>query len=487
MLLSTIVFLPVAGAILLAIMPGGRPAAIRWTAAIVTIVTFVLSMILFQSFDFNTLQPQFVVKTPWIPALNIQYYLGVDGISLPMVVLTTLLGFLAILVSWHIERRVKEYFIWLLVLETGVLGVFTALDFFLFFLFWEVELLPMFFLISIWGTPPPLGRREYSAWKFLIYTIFGSAFMLVGILLLYFSAGTFDIIQLGSMNVTQTLVPVQLIFWLIFFAFAVKLPMFPLHTWLPDAHTDAPTAVSVILAGVLLKMGGYGIIRTCVTIFPEVAQQYAPILATLAVVNVLYGALVTIRQTDMKRLIAYSSVSHMGFVLLGIAALTPVGLSGAVLQMFTHGTITGLLFALVGLVYDKTHLRDVTRLRGLAHHMPFIAVCFVIAGLASLGLPGMSGFVSELLVFLGAFEVNAVAAILSTLGILLTAGYILWMLERVFFRERDDHYAGVGDATFVEKVPLIVLIAITFLIGVQPWLLTDIIEAGIRPVLERLG
>ncbi|MBM2826905.1 MAG: Oxidoreductase [Dehalococcoidia bacterium] len=292
---------------------------------------------------------------------------------------------------------------------------------------------------------------------------------------------------MGRMEITATLVPLQVIFWFLFFAYAVKLPIFPFHTWLPDAHTDAPTAVSVILAGVLLKMGGYAIIRVCVTILPQVAQEYSAFLAGLAVVNVVYGAIVTMRQTDLKRLIAYSSISHMGFVLLGISALNHVGLTGAVLQMFTHGTITGLLFALVGLIYDKAHERRVPELGGLAHRMPFIATVFAIAGLASLGLPTMSGFVSELIVFLGTYPVHGLATIIATTGILLTAGYILWMLERTFFRELDPRYEHLGDATWLERVPLVVLVALILLIGLQPALLTDLIQTGVTAVVSRLG
>jgi NADH-quinone oxidoreductase subunit M len=279
----------------------------------------------------------------------------------------------------------------MLLLETGVLGVFTSLDLVLFFLFWEVELIPMYMLISIWGT----GRKVYSAMKFVLYTIVGSSLMLAGILILGFAAGTFDMVELAQMDITEALIPLPAVFFLIFAAFAIKLPVFPFHTWLPDAHTDAPTAVSVILAGILLKMGGYGMLRLCVSILPDVAQDYAVYLTAFAAVNVVYGAIVTLRQTDLKRLIAYSSISHMGYVLLGIFALGQVSMVGATLQMFTHGTITGLLFVMVGLVYDRAHTRDIRVLSGLAHRMPLIATVFVIAGLASLGLPMMSGFVSS--------------------------------------------------------------------------------------------
>lgn len=400
-----------------------------------------------------------------------------------MVVLTTLLSFAAILGSWKVELRVKEYFALLLILEMGVLGVFTALDFFLFFLFWEVELLPMYLLIGIWGS----GRKEYSAMKFLIYTILGSAMMLVGILWLYFAAGmgTFDMVKLGTASLAG---PVgAIIFLLLFFAYAVKLPIWPLHTWLPDAHVDAPTAVSVILAGVLLKMGGYAIIRICVTILPEAARTFAPYMAIFAVINILYGAVVSMVQRDLKKMVAYSSVSHMGYVLLGISALNQVGLTGATLQMFSHGTITGLLFLMVGLVYDKAHTRQIPELKGLAHRMPFIAVLFSMAGLASLGLPGMSGFVAEFLVFVGTYAVWPLPTLLAVVGIALTAGYILWMLQRVFFGPPDARWAHLGDASAVEAVPVLALMAAIILIGLYPALLTNVIGWGVLPVLSRLG
>ncbi|MBI4302082.1 MAG: NADH-quinone oxidoreductase subunit M [Chloroflexi bacterium] len=490
--LTSIVFLPLVGAIVIALLPNPGGKTVKWIALLFTLASLVLAIALFFLFDRSQGGFQFVERRIWIDALNVHYYLGVDGLSLPMVILTTFLGSLAVLVSWKIELRTKEYFAWLLLLETGVLGVFSSLDLLLFFLFWEVELVPMYMLIAIWGTPPPLGRREYSAIKFVIYTLVGSALMLVGILALYFSAGTFDMVELGKADLKPVLIPLPAIFFLLFSAYAIKLPVFPLHTWLPDAHTDAPTAVSVMLAGVLLKMGGYAIIRICVTILPQVARDYAPLLAALAIVSVLYGAAVTLRQTDLKRLIAYSSVSHMGYVLLGIAALSQVSLTGATLQMFSHGIITGLLFALVGLVYDKSHSRLIPQLGGLARQMPIITVAFSVAGLASLGLPTTSGFASEFLVFLGSYTSNIfdgirIYTVLGIIGIVITAGYILWMLQRVFYGPPNPRYEGVADADAVEIVTMSSLMAAIIIIGVYPALLTNIIDKGILPIMTRLG
>ena len=375
-------------------------------------------------------------------------------------------------------------------METGVLGVFCSLDLLLFFLFWEVEILPMYLLISIWGS----GRKEYSAMKFVIYTLAGSAMMLAGILLLYFHGGTFDMMALAGMGLEgaiSTLLATA-IFFLLFIGYAVKLPVFPFHTWLPDAHTDAPTAVSVILAGILIKMGGYGMIRVCVSIFPGVSQDYAVLLVAFALVNILYGAAVTFRQRDLKRLIAYSSISHMGFVLLGIFALSQVSMTGATLQMFSHGLITGLLFALVGLVYDKAHVRDIHQLGGLARRMPIIVVVFSVAGLAALGLPGTSGFAAEFLVFLGSFNSTLVDGIqtytiLGVLGIVLTAGYILWLLQRVFYGPPKEQYDGVPDANRLERFTIFTMVAVIMLIGIYPAVLTDIIKVGVSPVIASLG
>ena len=498
-LLTVTVFLPLAGALIIfALLKGNR--AIQTFALVIAFADLVLSLLVFGLFDRSDGADrfQFVERFTWIPGetFDASYLLGVDGLSAPLVALTGLLGICAVIASRHIDFRVKEHYIWLLVLQTSVMGVFTSLDLLLFFLFWELELVPMYMLISIWGA----GRKEYSAMKFLIFTLLGSAFMLVAIVAVFLTpdVGTFDMVQLsqaeGMRNAESVLLPLGMLFWLFFAAFAIKLPTWPVHTWLPDAHTDAPTAASVMLAGVLLKMGGYGLLRINVGMFPTQADQFAWVLVALGVISVLYGAVVTIRQTDLKRLIAYSSVSHMGLVLIGIGSigisegtLTSAGLNGAAMQLFTHGTITGLLFLATGLVYDKAHTRYIPDLGGLAGRMPIVATAFLIAGLASLGLPGLSGFVSEVLVFLGAFRAYPWPTTAAVLGIVLAAGYILWMMERAFFGERRERFADLTDASLIEAAPL-ALLAITIVgIGVYPALLTDLFEMGLEPMISILN
>ena len=490
--LTTIVFLPLAGALVIALLIKGD-RRVRYFAGAISLAELLLSIVIFVKFDVDLGGLQLVDRAEdWIPveSFKAQYFLGIDGLSAPMVLLTGLLGMAAIFASWSIKHRVREYFVWLLVLQTAVMGVFTALDFLLFFLFWEIELVPMFFLISIWGS----GRKGYSAMKFLIFTFVGSAFMLVGILALFFSTGTFDMTELPKeIAAASFVVPVSVIFTLLIIAFAVKLPVWPLHTWLPDAHTDAPTAVSVMLAGVLLKMGGYGMIRISVGMFPGVIADAAPALVTFGVINVLYGAAVTLRQTDLKRLIAFSSISHMGYVLIGVSSVagiagtvSPVGLTGAAMQMFTHGTITGLMFLLVGLVYEKAHTRYIPDLGGLATRMPVLAAAFLLAGLASLGLPGTSGFVSEVLVFLGTFPVWGWPTALSAFGIVVTAGYILWMVQRTMFGPPKTRFDSVRDASVLEMVPLLVLVVVVIAVGVYPAVISDVFARGLEPIIASL-
>ena len=499
-LLTATVFLPLAGALVIAVLIRGDQR-IRIFAVAVGLADLALAITVFALFDHGAAAERFqlIDKFAWIgegslfnnESFEASYHLGVDGLSAPLVLLTGLLGICALLASWKIQLRVKEYFVWLLVLQTAVMGVFASLDFLLFFLFWELELIPMYMLISIWGS----GRKEYSAMKFMIFTILGSAFMLVAIVAVFLTpgVGTFNMVELSDpgsgrgIDAITAVIPIGVIFWFFVAAFAIKLPVWPVHTWLPDAHTDAPTAVSIMLAGVLLKMGGYGLIRVSVGMFPDLdrADTFAWALAVLAVISVLYGAIVTLRQTDLKRLIAYSSVSHMGLVLLGVAVgvgggtYSTVALTGASMQMFAHGTITGLLFLLVGLVYDKAHTRYIPDLGGLASRMPIIATAFMIAGLASLGLPGLSGFVAEVLVFLGSFEAFAWPTALAAFGIVLAAGYILWMIERVLFGAARDRFASITDAGVMEALPIGLLVISIVVIGTYPAFLTDVLNFGV--------
>jgi len=496
-ILSLIIFLPALGAILIACTSNSRAKLIKYIAAIFTLIPLILAICVFFSFDRSPTMAgviQFEEKASWIPLINAYYHVGLDGVSLPLFFLMTLLGFLVVLISWKIDLRPREYFAWLLLLEMSILGVFASLDFLLFFIMWEIEVIPMFFLISIWGA----GRKEYSAFKYVLYTLFGSAMMLAGILSVYFTTHSLSMVDITARGIASYIpvVPQALMFFLLLGGFAVKLPVFPFHTWLPDAHTDAPTAVSVVLAGTLLKMGGYGMIRVCVSIFPDAARQFAPILISLAMVNIIYGAAVTLKQTDIKRLIAYSSVSHMGFVLLGIFSLTTVSLTGATLQMFSHGLITGLLFATAGIVMHNTHERDINKMGGLARQIPIITVIFTIAGLGAMGVPSTSGFIAEFMTFLGSFQsdilvgafpIAKVFTVISILGILLGAGYILWLLQRVFYNAPQDKFNGVHDADKLERVYSAIFIIMIFLVGVYPSILTNVIKTGITPIINLLG
>jgi NADH-quinone oxidoreductase subunit M len=517
--LTWILLLPVIGALAAMVTPA-RFA--RWLALLFAAATFVLSMVLFfqialNGYNFGNLNsPQYPINLPWINfttdsfTFRINYFLGVDGLSLPMVILNALLTLLAIVGGWE-KPRVKEYMALLLLLETGVMGVFMSLDLLLFFLFWEVELAPMFLLIGIWGSDVikhGMPGRIYSAWKFLLYTFFGSVFMLAGILILYFkSGGSTASMQYFSMHfLTGTLtIPLigvtmslqLLIFLLIYLAFAVKIPMFPFHTWLPDAHTDAPTEVSVILAGILLKMGAYGLIRVCLTLLPGGIHEFAGWLAVLAAINIIYGAAICLVQTDMKKLIAYSSVSHMGIVLLGVAAaagtltssnqVSPFGmaaLTGATVQMFSHGIITGMLFFCVGVIYDHAHTREIAVFGGVAKSMPLLATLFTFAGLASLGLPGLAGFVAEYITFTSSYQVWNVVTIVSVFTMILTAAYILWMLKRVFYGPFNTKWNRLPDANWREALPLITLAVVIVFVGVFPNFLINVITPALSALLH---
>jgi NADH-quinone oxidoreductase subunit M len=430
-ILSLVTFLPTAGAVLILLLRGEAEAVARnarYLALWTSLITFLLSLVLWFRFDRASADFQFVEQAAWIPAFGIRYHMGVDGISMLFVLLSTLLTPICVLASWEaIRTRVKEYMVAFLVLETFMVGTFCALDFVLFYMFFEGVLIPMFLIIGVWGGP----RRVYSAFKFFLYTLLGSVLMLLAIIAMYFIAGTTDIptlIQHGFPVETQRWL------WLALFAsFAVKMPMWPVHTWLPDAHVEAPTAGSVILAGVLLKMGAYGFLRFSLPMLPQASAMFAPLVFALSVVAVIYTSLVALAQTDMKKLIAYSSVAHMGFVTVGIFTVTVAGLQGALFQMLSHGIVSGALFLVVGVVYDRLHSRDIARYGGLVHRMPLYAAVFMLFTLASVGLPATSGFIGEFLVMVGAFQVNTWVAMLICTGIILGAAYMLWLYRRVIF------------------------------------------------------
>jgi len=437
--LTLVTFIPLIGAAIIIFLPKDKTLLVKQIAVVATGITLIVAaMMLFQydtsKIGINDLSSfQFVEKHMWIQPFNIEYFMGVDGLSFPMVLLTALLSFICIVASWNINKSVKGYFALFLLLETGMMGTFVSLDFFLFYVFWELMLLPMYFLIGIWGGP----RREYAAIKFFLYTLFGSVLMLIAMLAFYFTSEphTFNMLTLMANNELYSRTFQLWIYVALFIGFAIKVPIFPFHTWLPDAHVEAPTAISVILAGVLLKMGTYGILRINYPMLPEAAQYFALGLAILGLINILYGALTAMAQKDLKKLVAYSSISHMGYCLLGMAAFTQAGINGAVLQMFNHGTITAMLFLLVGVIYDRAHHRDIDGFGGLATQMPIYAGIFSFAFFASLGLPGLSGFIGEAMVFIGAFSVYTVITILATTGVIFTAGYHLWAISAYISRK----------------------------------------------------
>lgn len=482
-ILSTLIFLPVVGAALILLINRANESLAKWAALLFSVATFLVSIPLFTNFNKATHEMQFVEKHAWVPAWNINYHLGLDGISILFVLLSALVAILCVLISWNsVKMKSKEFFISILIVESAMIGVFCSLDFFLFYIFWEAMLIPMYLLIGVWGGP----NRVYAAVKFFLYTLVGSVLMLVGIITLYLYAGrNFDIVALSKM-----ILPYDMQFWLFwafFAAFAVKVPMFPVHTWLPDAHTEAPTAGSVILAAVLIKMGAYGFLRFSLPMLPEASRAMSPVMIVLSVIAIIYGGVICLAQTDLKRLIAYSSVSHMGFVTLGIFAMNVQGMEGGILQMLNHGIVTGGLFLGVGAIYDRTHTRQISDYGGVASVMPIFSAIFIIYTLASIGLPATNGFVGEFLILLGGFRASQWAGVLSASGIIIGAGYMLWLYQRVFFMETNQKVVGLADVNAREMAALLPMVVLIFWIGIYPTDFLGFMHESVRHLLERVN
>jgi NADH-quinone oxidoreductase subunit M len=479
---TAITFIPLLFTFIIIAIPKDKELAIKIAAAIGTGLVLVGTLIMYGAFKLGEAGFQMAVRLPWISIIGAEYHMAVDGINLPLVIVTALLTFICVIASWNIKLRVKEYMAMMLFCEVGMIGVFMALDLLLFYVFWELVLIPMYFLIGIWGGT----RKEYAAIKFFLYTFVGSVFMLLGILAIYFYSGegTFNMLKLAEATIPPQVL--KLAFLGMFIGFAVKVPMFPFHTWLPDAHVQAPTAASVLLAGVLLKMGTYGFIRIGLQVLPSGMKAFAWLIALMAVISIIYGALCAMVQTDLKKLVAYSSVSHMGYVMLGIASMTPAGVKGAVLQMFSHGIITGMLFLVVGMIYERTKTREISKVSGLFVGMGTIAGIWVFISLASFGLPSLAGFVGEFLVLIGTFPVYRVMAMLAAAGIILTAGYLVWTIQRICFGKPNPEISW-RDASLREisyMVPLLLLIVI---VGVYPAVLTNIINPSTSALLAKIG
>ena len=480
-ILSVTTFLPLVGALIVYLSRGDDEAArrnSRWIALWTTLITFAVSVILVMRFDPSNPDFQFVEKANWL-ATGITYHMGVDGISLPLVILTTAVMPFCIIASWKaITNRVREYMMAFLILETLMIGTFSALDLVLFYLFFEGGLIPMFLIIGVWGGP----RRVYASFKFFLYTFLGSVLMLLAIMALYWNAGTTDIPTLMKAAVPASL---QKWAWLAFFAsFAVKMPMWPVHTWLPDAHVEAPTAGSVILAAILLKLGGYGFLRFSLPMFPLASHDFAPLVFTLSVIAIVYTSLVALMQEDMKKLIAYSSVAHMGFVTMGIFAGTIQGVAGGVFQMISHGIVSGALFLCVGIVYDRMHTREIAAYGGLVNRMPIYAFVFMVFTMANVGLPGTSGFVGEFMTLLGTFTVSTKTAFFATFGVILSACYALWLYRKIVFGAlTKPALASIKDMTFREGLTLLPLVALTILFGVYPKPVLDMSDAAVKQLV----
>ncbi|MCC6860688.1 MAG: NADH-quinone oxidoreductase subunit M [Bryobacterales bacterium] len=489
-LLSIVLFAPLAGLLVLLLIPSSNRTLIRVWANVAAFAGFLVSLPLVFRFDKSAAGFQFVESMDWIPSLGVKYAIGIDGISLLLVMLTTVVGFLAILSSWSaIDTHVKEYYAMFLLQQTGIIGVFVALDFFLFYVFWEVVLVPMYFIIGVWGGP----RKLYAAIKFFLYTVAGSVLMLLGILTLYFQHYqqfgfyTFEIAELMKLNLPLGLE--RWVFWAFFIGFAIKVPMFPFHTWLPDAHVEAPTAGSVILASILLKMGTYGFIRFSLPLLPKASidQTIVGVLAALSIVAIIYGAMVSLMQQDWKKLVAYSSVSHLGFCTLGIFALNPNGIAGSVIQQINHGISTGMLFLIIGIVYERRHTREIAEYGGLGHVMPRYATVFAIAMLSSAGLPLLNGFIGEFTILQGAFEANRAWAGFAVVGVVLGAAYLLWLYQRTILGQvTNAKNLHLPDLNLREMAVFLPLIAWAIWIGVYPKPYFDVLEKPVQQIVERV-
>jgi NADH-quinone oxidoreductase subunit M len=487
-ILSVVLFTPLAGLLVLLLIPSNNKKAVRLWANIASLAGLLVSIPLVVYFD-RTKDFQFVERAAWIPSIGASYHIGIDGFGLLLVMLTTLLGFLSILSSWNaVQDRLKEYYAFFLLLQTGMLGVFMALDFLLFFVFWETVLVPMYFIIAIWGGP----RRVYAAIKFIIYTLIGSVLMLLGILTLYyqhylqFQTYSFDIADL-----IRTSLPwgVQWwVFWAFFLGFAVKVPMWPFHTWLPDAHVEAPTAGSVILASVLLKMGTYGFIRFSLPLLPDSAKNptVVNVMAVLSIIGIVYGALASLMQKDWKKLVAYSSVSHLGFCTLGIFALNPAGLSGSIIQQINHGISTGMLFLIVGVVYERRHTREIVEYGGLLRVMPVFTIIFLIAALSSMGMPPLNGFIGEITILQGAYQMSLNWAFWCVLGIALGGAYLLWLFQRTMLGDLQPQNAALKDVSAREVVVFAPLVILAFWMGLNPQPFFQVLERPVAQVVERV-
>ncbi|MGO8762804.1 MAG: NADH-quinone oxidoreductase subunit M [Desulfobaccales bacterium] len=488
-ILSILIFLPIVGIGVLLILDRKRHKGLKVATLIISVAEFLFSLPLWFNFNSQTAAMQFVERREWLPTYGISYSIGIDGFSLLLIMLTTFLTPLCVLATWDdIQVRVKEFMVCLLALMSGMIGVFVSLDLFLFYVFWEVMLIPMYLLIGIWGNP---ARRVYAAIKFFLFTMFGSLLMLVAILVLYFHYGkttgtyTFDLLKMYSVSI-----PFNMQFWMFLafgLAFAIKVPMFPFHTWLPDAHTEAPTVGSVILAAVLLKMGTYGFLRFNMPMFPQAAHYFVPLFSTLAVIGIVYGALVSMMQKDLKRLIAFSSVSHLGFVMLGLFTFTMPGVQGGIIQMINHGLSTGALFLIVGVIYERRHTRMIAEFGGLCTPMPVYAIIFMIVTLSSIGLPGLNGFVGEFLILLGTFQVNKLYATIAATGVIFAACYMLWMFQRVMFgKVTNDKNKDLKDLSWREIAIFAPLILFIVWIGVYPSTFLDKTKASTENFLAMM-